>query len=61
MAWDDLDLKPKKPAPVDLSLLSIEDLELRITEFETEIARMRDAIKGKQAQRSTADALFKKG
>ena len=61
MAWDDLDPKPKKPAPVDLSLLSIEDLELRIAEFETEIARMRDAIKGKQAQRSTADALFKKG
>ncbi len=61
MAWDDLDPKPKKPAPVDLALMSIADLETRIAEFEAEIARMRDAIKGKQAQRSTADALFKKG
>ena len=60
MAWDDLDPKPKKPAPVDLSLLSIEDLNNRIAEFETEIVRMREAIKGKEAQRSSADALFKK-
>ena len=61
MAWDDLDPKPKKPAPVDLTLMSIADLETRIAEFETEIARMKEAIKGKRAQRSTADALFKKG
>lgn len=61
MAWDDLDPKPKKPAPVDLALMSIEDLTNRIAEFEAEIARMKEAIKGKQAQRSTADALFKKG
>lgn len=61
MAWDDLDPKPKKPPPVDLALMSIEDLKLRIEEFETEIERMRQAIKAKEAQRSTADALFKKG
>jgi uncharacterized small protein (DUF1192 family) len=61
MAWDDLDPKPKKPAPVDLTLMSIEDLINRIAEFEAEIARMKQAIQGKQAQRSTADALFKKG
>jgi uncharacterized small protein (DUF1192 family) len=61
MAWDDLDPKPKKPAPVDLTLMSIEDLTNRIAEFEAEIARMKDAIKSKQAQRSTADSLFKKG
>jgi uncharacterized small protein (DUF1192 family) len=60
MAWDDLDPKPKKPAPVDLALMSIEDLKLRIAEFEAEIERMRQAIKGKEAQRSSADALFKK-
>jgi uncharacterized small protein (DUF1192 family) len=60
MAWDDLDPKPKKPPPVDLSLLSIEDLQLRIAEFETEIARMKEAIRGKEAQRSSAAALFKK-
>lgn len=60
MAWDDLEPKPKKPAPADLSLMSIEDLTNRIAEYEVEIARMRDAIKGKESQRSTADALFKK-
>ena len=60
MAWDDLEPKPKKPAPLDLSLLSIDDLHNRIAEFETEIVRMRDAIKSKEAQRHSADALFKK-
>lgn len=60
MAWDDLDPKPKKPAPVDLTLMSIEDLKLRIAEHEVEIERMRAAIKSKEAQRSNADALFKK-
>ena len=61
MAWDDLDPKPKKPPLIDLTLMSIEDLKLRIEEFETEIERMRQTIKGKEAQRSSADALFKKG
>ena len=60
MAWDDLDPKPKKPPVVDLALMSIEDLQLRIAEFKTEIARMKEAIRAKEAQRSTADALFKK-
>ena len=60
MAFDDFDPKPKKPAPVDLTMMSIEELNNRIGEFETEIARMREAIKAKEAQRSTADALFKK-
>ena len=60
MAWDDLEPKPKKAAPLDLSLLSIEDLHDRIGEYHAEIRRMEDAIKGKEAQRSTAAALFKK-
>jgi uncharacterized small protein (DUF1192 family) len=60
MAWDDLDPKPKKPPVVDLTLMSIEDLQTRIAEHEAEIARMKEAIRGKEAQRSTADALFKK-
>lgn len=60
MAWDDLDPKPKKPPPVDLALMSIEDLQSRIAEFEGEIARMKETIRAKEAQRSTADALFKK-
>jgi uncharacterized small protein (DUF1192 family) len=60
MAWDDLDPKPKKPPLIDLSLMSIEDLQLRIAEHEAEIARMKETIRAKEAQRSTADALFKK-
>ena len=61
MAFDDFDPKPKKHAPVDLSLMSIEELTLRIGEFEDEIARMQQAIKDKQGHRGAADALFKKG
>ena len=60
MAFDDFDPKPKKPAPVDLTMMSIEELTNRIGDFETEIARMRETIKAKEAQRSSADALFKK-
>lgn len=59
MAWDDLDPKPKKAPPLDLSLLSIEDLNNRIAEFEAEILRMREMIKSKEAQRNSAAALFK--
>lgn len=60
MAFDDFDPKPKKPPPVDLSLMSIEDLTLRIEEFETEIARMKQTIEEKQSHRGAADSLFKK-
>jgi len=60
MAWDDLDPKPKKAAPIDLSPLSIEDLQTRIQEFQAEIRRMEQAIAAKQAQRSSADELFRK-
>ena len=60
MAWDDLDPKPKKAAPIDLSPLSIEDLQARIQEFQAEIRRMEQAIVAKQAQRSSADELFRK-
>jgi uncharacterized small protein (DUF1192 family) len=60
MAWDDLEPKTKKLVLIDLSLMSIEDLKSRIAEHESEIARMRETIKAKEAQRSSADALFKK-
>ena len=59
MAWDDLEPKLKKPAPIDLSPMSIDDLQNRIAEFQVEILRMQDAMKSKEAQRSSADALFK--
>lgn len=59
MAWDDLDPKTKKVTPLDLGPLSIEDLTKRIADHEAEIARMKDAIKAKEAQRNSAAALFK--
>ena len=59
MAWDDLDPKTKRAAPLDLGPLSIEDLTTRIADYEAEIARMKDAIKAKEAQRNSAAALFK--
>lgn len=60
MAWDDPDPKPKKPPPIDLSLLSIEDLQARIQEYQSEIRRMEEAIKAKQSQRAVAEDLFRK-
>jgi len=59
MSWDDLEPKTKKPPLVDLSMMSIEDLTLRISEYETEIARMKASIADKQKQRNSADAFFK--
>jgi uncharacterized small protein (DUF1192 family) len=60
MAWDDPDPKPKKAAPVDLGPMSIAELQARIAEYQSEIRRMEEAIRAKQAQRSTADDLFRK-
>ncbi len=60
MAWDDLDPKTKKLVPLDLGPLSIEELQARIQDFQSEIRRMEEAIGMKQAQRSSADALFRK-
>ncbi|MFN9163493.1 MAG: DUF1192 family protein [Alphaproteobacteria bacterium] len=60
MAWDDPDPKPKKTPPIDLSLLSIEDLQARILEFQSEIRRMEEAIRAKQSQRAVAEDLFRK-
>jgi uncharacterized small protein (DUF1192 family) len=60
MAWDDLDPKTKKLVPTDLGPLSIEELQARIQDFQSEIRRMEEAIGMKQAQRSSADALFRK-
>ena len=59
MSWDDLEPKTKKPQIVDLGPMSIEDLTVRIGEFEAEIARMKAAIVDKQKQRSSADSFFK--
>ena len=59
MSWDDLEPKTKKPQLVDLSMMSIEDLNNRIAEHEAEIARMKATIADKQKHLSSADAFFK--
>ncbi len=61
MSWDDLEPKTKKPVPVDLGPMSIEDLTARIADHEAEIARMKQAIADKQKQRASADSIFKTG
>lgn len=60
MSFDDLEPQKKKPALKNLEELSIEALHEYIEEMETEINRVRDAIKTKEAAREGAEAFFKK-
>jgi len=57
------DDKPKRPAShdvgSDLSALSIEDLEQRITLLQDEIARLETEKRKKAADRLAADSLFR--
>jgi uncharacterized small protein (DUF1192 family) len=57
------DIRPvKKPEIVigeDLSLLSVAELETRIGALEAEIARIREALAGKQTSKAAADAFFR--
>jgi uncharacterized small protein (DUF1192 family) len=62
MAANDDDDRPKKKVAheigQDLSLLSVEELGLRVQLMRDEIARL--DIAGKRAKRSAADAFFKR-
>ena len=61
---DDLPLKKRATEIVlgqDLSQLSVFELEARIQDMESEIARCRQAIAAKGASKNAADAFFKKG
>jgi uncharacterized small protein (DUF1192 family) len=65
MAIDPEELLPKKKRPAivlgeDLSELSAPDLEARIGELETEIARCRDAVAARNATKSAAATFFKR-
>jgi hypothetical protein len=51
MSWDDLEPKTKKPQPVDLSMMSIEDLTTRIAEHEAEKSRDRRETEAAQLGR----------
>ena len=60
MSFEDL---PKKPAAVtlgeSLDLLSVAELEQRVSQLESEIQRVKAAISAKQASKSAADAFFR--
>jgi len=61
---DDEDDRPKKKIVheigQDLALLSVGELNNRISLLKDEIARLETAIAGKQASRNVADTFFKK-
>jgi uncharacterized small protein (DUF1192 family) len=59
---DEEDLLPgrKPPAPKDLSLLGIAELENYIAGLEAEIARAQAEIAEKRKHRGGAEALFKR-
>jgi uncharacterized small protein (DUF1192 family) len=62
MDTDELEPKKKKPEIVigeDLSLLSVAELEHRIHILESEIARMRESMAGKQSSKAAAAAFFR--
>jgi uncharacterized small protein (DUF1192 family) len=59
MDTDDLEPQQQKPAPKNLEEMSIEALGEYIGGLEAEIARVREAIKGKQGAQSDADQFFK--
>ena len=60
MSFEDL---PKKPVGVvlgePLDLLSVSELEHRVSQLESEIARVKAAIQSKQASKNAADAFFR--
>ena len=58
------DESPRKTAEIvigaDLSMMSIEHLQERITILESEIARIRQVVDSKQQSRTDAEAFFKR-
>ena len=65
MAVDSDDLVPKKKRAAivlgeDLSEMSAPELELRISELETEITRCREAIAARNATKAAAATFFKR-
>ena len=63
MPATDEDDRPKKKIAheigQDLTLLSVAELRQRIELLQSEIARLENDIKGKQASRSAAESFFK--
>jgi len=60
MEEEDLEPRNKRPAPKDLSTLGVAELEAYIAGLEAEIARARDEIAARLAQRRGAEGLFRR-
>jgi uncharacterized small protein (DUF1192 family) len=60
MDLDELEPRKKKPVLRNLEEMSIEALRDYIADLEAEIERTRQAIKGKEAARTGAEAFFKR-
>jgi len=64
MAVSDDEDRPKKKTThevgQDLTLLSVEELALRVALLQEEIARLEADMKGKRASRAAADQFFKR-
>ena len=60
MNLDDLEPRKAKPAPKDLGVMSVAELNEYIAGLEAEIARARAAIDAKQSHKNAAEALFKR-
>ena len=59
------DDEPKKPARIheigqDLSLLSVDDLDERITQLRIEIGRLEAELKSKGSTKAAAEAFFRR-
>ena len=59
MDTEDLEPRAEAPKPKDLTVLSIEALNEYIVELESEIARVRVEIDGKEDARTGAETFFK--
>ena len=60
MDMDDLEPPKKKPAPMNLEIMSLDALRAYITELEEEISRARTEIAEKEIARRGAEEVFKK-
>ena len=67
MAFDPFAEEQTRPAPTgpevgqDLAMLSIDEIDERITLFEREIARLKEARSRKEQSRAAASAFFNLG
>lgn len=61
MTLDDLDPRQPNQKPLDLTMMSIEELTERIALLKSEITRCEAMIASKQSSRASAESVFKSG